>query len=182
MCFPMDIRGPERYNGGKERGMPVFYTEQDSPVGALLMVSDGEKLLGLTIGGTPEPDWVREDNLGVFRQTRKWLEAYFRGVPAKAEELPLAPAGTPFQMRVWQILLDIPFGQIRTYGDIARQIGAEMGKKKMSAQAVGQAVGRNPIWIIIPCHRCMGAGNRLTGYAGGIEKKAWLLRHEGGNL
>lgn len=160
----------------------MFYAELNSPVGMLLAVSNGEQLLRLTIGAVPEPGWVRDDTLSVFRQTEQWLEAYFRGEPRSLDTLSLAPQGTPFQMRVWQILMTIPYGATRTYGDIARQIAAEMGKEKMSAQAVGQAVGRNPIWIVIPCHRCMGAGNRLTGYAGGIEKKAWLLGHEGGKL
>lgn len=160
----------------------MFYAEIDSPVGVLLAVSDGEKLRRLTIGGLPEPDWVMDGSLGVFRETAQWLEDYFQGNPHGLDTLPIAPQGTPFQLRVWQILLTIPFGQTRTYGDIARQIAAELGKEKMSAQAIGQAVGRNPIWIIIPCHRCVGAQGKLTGYAGGIDKKAWLLGHEGGKL
>ena len=114
----------------------------------------------------------------MFRKTRLWLEGYFRGNPMAAEDLLLKTEGTPFQQMVWEFLLQIPWGKTCTYGQIAREMGKKLGKEKMSAQAVGQAVGRNPIWIIIPCHRCMGAGGKLTGYAGGIEKKAWLLRHE----
>ena len=94
-------------------------------------------------------------------------------------DFPILLNGTPFQKRVWEILSTIPHGQTVTYGDIAREMAACTGKRKMSAQAVGQAVSRNPISIIIPCHRVVGAGDRLTGYAGGIDRKEWLLRHEG---
>ena len=100
------------------------------------------------------------------------MESYFAGNPG-AVEFPLSPTGTDFQRKVWAILLTIPYGQTTTYGAIAKQLG-----NAMSAQAVGQAVGRNPISIIIPCHRVMGAKGQLTGYAGGIENKKWLLRHE----
>ena len=87
--------------------------------------------------------------------------------------------GTEFQKQIWNLLLTIPYGQTRTYGDIAREMAALSGKEKMSAQAVGQAVGRNPISILIPCHRVVGTKGQLTGYAGGLENKIWLLRHEG---
>lgn len=156
----------------------MFFTEMDSPVGPLVLESDGYFLTGLRIGVQPSAGKVRQEDLEVFRKTRLWLEEYFRGNPGAARELPLMAEGTPFQQMVWEYLLEIPWGKTCTYGQIAREIGQKLGKEKMSAQAVGQAVGRNPIWIIIPCHRCMGAGGKLTGYAGGIEKKAWLLRHE----
>lgn len=149
----------------------------DSPVGPLYLTSDGEKLTGLWMR-KPEGEAVRAD-LPVFREARKWLDAYFRGEDPAVEALPLAPAGTPFQKMVWELLLDIPFGQTRTYGDLAKEAAARLGKDRMSAQAIGGAVGRNPISIIIPCHRVVGAGHALTGYAGGLEKKLWLLRHEG---
>ena len=89
------------------------------------------------------------------------------------------PKGTPFQMLIWQLLLQIPYGQICTYGDLAREAARRMGKQRMSSQAVGQAVGRNPISIAIPCHRVIGHTGSLTGYAEGLEKKQWLLEHEG---
>ena len=94
--------------------------------------------------------------------------------------MPLKLTGTPFQKGVWAYLLTIPYGQTCTYGDIAREMATLTGKKTMSAQAVGQAVGRNPISIIVPCHRVVGAGGKMTGYAWGIEKKEWLLAHEAG--
>jgi methylated-DNA-[protein]-cysteine S-methyltransferase len=94
-------------------------------------------------------------------------------------DIPLAPGGTSFRRQVWKLLQAIPYGENRSYGDIAREMARLMGKEKMSAQAVGQAVGSNPISILIPCHRVVGAKGQLTGYAGGIPNKIWLLRHEG---
>ena len=146
-----------------------------SPLGGLLLTCDEEGLTGLWMD-REKPE--AEDTHPVLEQTKNWLDAYFRG-EKPALDLPLAPKGTAFQMQVWEILLTIPFGQTRTYGDIAREMAARMGKEKMSAQAVGQAVGKNPISILIPCHRVVGAGGKLTGYASGLEKKVWLLRHEG---
>ena len=147
-----------------------------SPIGPLWLITDGIHLTGLWMkdpGNTiPDP------TITVLQDTCRWLDAYFRGEQPQPESLPLSPAGTDFQRHVWDILLRIPYGKTRTYGDIAKELAFQLGKEKMSAQAVGGAVGRNPISIIIPCHRWMGAGNVLTGYAWGIEKKAWLLRHE----
>ena len=121
-----------------------------------------------------EPDslWEPMGNLSIFDSVIRWLDAYFAGKPMPVD-LPLSPAGTDFQRRVWDILLTIPYGETTTYGAIAKQLGAPM-----SAQAVGQAVGKNPLAIIIPCHRVVGANGQLTGYAWGIERKQWLLRHE----
>lgn len=108
-----------------------------------------------------------------------WLDAYFKG---EAKDLPrLAPLGTPFQEAVWQLLLEIPKGATTTYGDLARLIAAQRGKDHFSAQAIGSAVGRNPIGILIPCHRVIGADGSLTGYAGGLERKAYLLALEAGS-
>lgn len=158
----------------------MFYTELESPVGMLLLLSDGTSLTGLYMdcGKPVQPQWQRRDDLEVFGTARWWLDHYFSGTPQDPAQIPIKLLGTPFQSRVWEILLTIPYGQTRTYGQLARQLAAEMGKEKMSAQAVGQAVGRNPVSILVPCHRVVGAGGKLTGYAGGIDKKAWLLRHE----
>lgn len=157
----------------------AYITRYPSPVGELLLTSDGTSLTGLWMDAADPEDGIRQDGLGVFSQTRDWLDAYFRGENPDPGAIPLAPAGTDFQRQVWQLLLAIPMGQTRTYGSIAREIAGRLGKEKMSAQAVGGAVGRNPIGIIIPCHRVVGAQGQLTGYAGGLDKKAWLLRHEG---
>ena len=147
-----------------------YITRYDSPIGPLYLRSDGDTLTGLspTLTGTVQ------DNLPLFREVHNWLDAYFRGEKPDPLDLPLAPPGTDFQRAVWAELLAVPYGEARTYGDIATALGRPRG-----AQAVGQAVGRNPIGIIIPCHRILGAGNQLTGFAWGLEKKKWLLRHEG---
>ena len=152
----------------------MHFAEYASPVGNLLLGSDGQALTQLKFGGKPEGT---PGNDAVLQSAKVWLDAYFRG-----EELPLeislAPEGTPFQKQVWQCLLEIPWGQTRTYGEIAREMASRMGKQTMSAQAVGQAVGKNPIAILIPCHRVVGSGGKLTGYAWGLERKQWLLDHE----
>lgn len=153
----------------------MYYAEYDSPVGKLLLESDGKALTGLWMDRVlPEP----AAEIPVFSECRKWLDAYFRGREEKIT-FPLNAEGTPFQKMIWQMLLEIPFGQTRTYGELAREAAQKLGKEKMSAQAVGGAVGRNPISILIPCHRVVGAAGKLTGYAGGLDKKEWLLIHEG---
>lgn len=118
----------------------------------------------------------------VLNQATMWLDRYFAGQKPAISDLPLRPQGTDFRQEVWKILMDIPYGQLTTYGNIARQLADKMGKKSMSAQAVGGAVGHNPIGIIIPCHRVVGSDGSLIGYAGGIDKKKWLLEHEGINI
>ena len=142
----------------------------DSPIGPLILRSDGLSLTGLS----PALSGTVCDDLPVFQTARDWLDAYFQGHHPDPALLPLDPRGTPFQKAVWAQLLTIPYGASRTYGDIASAVGRPRG-----AQAVGQAVGRNPIGIMIPCHRILGSGGCLTGFAWGIDKKKWLLRHEG---
>lgn len=153
----------------------MYYAEYASPVGRLLLTGDGEHLTGLWMNRELP---VRAEAPQFFAPVKNWLDAYFRGEERKIDFL-LKPEGTAFQQLVWQMLLEIPFGQTRTYGDLAREAARRMGKERMSAQAVGGAVGRNPISIVIPCHRVIGADGALTGYAGGMEKKRWLLCHEG---
>ena len=144
----------------------------------MLLVSDGTCLTGLYLDSQPEPFWVLQRDMIPFDRTRVWLRDYFAGKNPNAEMLPLKAEGTPFQKEVWNLLMAIPYGETRTYGDLAREIARRMGKDKMSSQAVGQAVGKNPISIIIPCHRVVGANGKLVGYAGGMEKKEWLLSLE----
>lgn len=154
----------------------------DSPLGGMMMGSDGESLTGLWFGGqkffrNTLCETAEKKQLPVFEDTCRWLEIYFSGRnPGFMPSLKLS--GTPFRMSVWRILLSIPYGHTLTYGDIARQIAAERGVHTMSAQAVGGAVGHNPISIIVPCHRVIGTDGSLTGYAGGMDRKIWLLRHE----
>ena len=149
----------------------------DSPLGQLVLFSNGTALTGLYFADhCPDLESAAAD-LPVFRKTKVWLDVYFRGEDSEID-IPLAPEGTEFQKQVWDILLTVPKGQTRSYGSIAQAVALRMGKEKMSSQAVGQAVGRNPISIIIPCHRVVGTKGQLTGYASGLEKKIWLLSHE----
>ena len=154
---------------------PRWFTIVPSPIGDLLVWGDGESITGLSMqpDAHPGPDttgWVRDNAL--FGEARRQLDAYFAG-DLRAFELPLAPAGSRFQRDVWEALLTIPYGATRTYGAIARQIG-----RPDRARAVGAANGRNPIAIVIPCHRVIGAGGDLVGYGGGLPRKAWLLSLE----
>lgn len=160
-------------NAKKVDFMPYF-SLYNSPIGPLTLTSDGESLTGLWMESQTISlqDAAEVHDLPVFRAARDWLDAYFRGESPQIT-VPLSPAGTDFQRKVWAKLLEIPYGETTTYGAIAKAISPNM-----SAQAVGQAVGRNPISIIIPCHRVIGTNGKLTGYAGGLDKKQWLLRHE----
>lgn len=124
----------------------------------------------------PREDGADDDAAG-FAELRAWLEAYFADDPQPVSDVPLAPRGSEFQQAVWKRLIAIPHGELTTYGAIASELKRERGKA--SALAVGGAVGHNPISIIIPCHRVVGSDGSLTGYAGGIERKLWLLEHEG---
>lgn len=156
----------------------MHYASYLSPVGRLLLTAEGDCLTGLWPSETVPEGAAPGAELPVLEQTKKWLDRYFAGEKPEMD-IPVDPKGTAFQKQVWQLLLDIDYGQTRTYGALAREMARKMGKERMSAQAVGQAVGKNPISILIPCHRCVGANGQMTGYAWGVEKKVWLLRHEG---
>lgn len=163
-----------------------YITEYASPVGALTLASDGNSLTGLWLrgqkyfGATLE-NGAENRSIPVFEQTRQWLDRYFDG-ENPALSLPLAPPGSDFRKAVWDLLLAIPYGTTTTYGDIAKKLAAKIGRPSMSAQAVGGAVGHNPISIVIPCHRVVGTNGSLTGYAGGIDKKVKLLALEQADL
>ena len=156
----------------------TYCCEYTSPLGNLLLTSDGEALTGLRMQESIPVGACLKPELPVLEAAKSWLDGYFSGV-ASERSFPLRAEGTPFQKLVWEILLTIPFGSTRTYGDISAEVAGRLGRKTMSSQAVGHAVGRNPLAIIIPCHRVIGAGGKLTGYAGGLDRKVWLLRHEG---
>lgn len=159
-----------------------YVSRYHSPLGMLTMESDGEHLTGLWIEGQKYyaaalKGECKEKNIAIFEQTKRWLDIYFHGdIPDFTP--PLLLEGSPFRQKVWEILREIPYGQVMTYGEIAGRIAAQMGVEKMSAQAVGGAVGHNPVSIIVPCHRVVGSGGSLTGYAGGIDKKVALLTIE----
>lgn len=164
----------------------LYKTNYNSPVGKIIMVSDGQKLAGLWFEGqkyfeesVSGEELIEQDDLPLFVQTKEWLERYFNGEKPLLDELPLAPRGSAFRQAVWKILCEIPYGQTATYGQIADKIAKQFNQKSMSAQAVGGAVGHNPVSIIIPCHRVVGTNGSLTGYAGGLDKKIKLLELEG---
>jgi methylated-DNA-[protein]-cysteine S-methyltransferase len=150
-----------------------------------MLACDGENLIGLWIEGqkyhanTLTGQVTERDDIPVFDETKKWLGRYFAGEKPAVAELPLAPIGGEFRQGVWDILRAIPYGEVTTYGGIAKKIAEKTGKTSMSAQAVGGAVGHNPISIIIPCHRVVGTNGSLTGYGGGIGIKVKLLEFEG---
>lgn len=189
-----------------------FSTKYISPVGTLLLAANEEGLVGLWIEGQkyfgaslPEPP-VQLDlkNIGlpdanlqisgekadepakkaacILRMAAQWLDKYFKGEKPVIAELPLAPIGSEFRQRVWEILCEVPYGEVITYGEIAKRMAKLMGKETMSAQAVGGAVAHNPISVIIPCHRVVGTDGSMTGYAGGIDRKIQLLKLEGADL
>lgn len=154
----------------------------DSPLGRITLASDGEKLSGLWFegqkyyGSTLSEEYEQRELL-IFEQTGQWLDTYFGGQEPDFTP-PLLIQATPFRRAVWEIMLKIPYGQTMTYGAIAKEIAVQRGIEKMSAHAVGGAVGHNPISLIIPCHRVVGTNGSLTGYAGGIDKKEQLLMLE----
>ena len=154
------------------------------PLGEIRLRSDGKSLTGLWFVGQvndakDNSDIEIKDDLPIFGQVETWLESYFSGKQTPIK-IPLQPKGTSFQERVWQILQEIPYGETMTYGEIAQRIAKEKGVATYSAQAVGQAVGKNPISILIPCHRVLGKNGALTGYAGGVHRKEQLLNLERG--
>lgn len=156
-----------------------------SPVGRITLASDGRRLTGLWLEGQAyfgvglSPAAEARPDLPVLRAAAAWLERYFAGARPSPRELPLGPAGTPFRQLVWSLLLEIPYGETLTYGALAARAAQALGRPRMSAQAVGGAAGRNPISIVIPCHRLVGADGGLTGYAAGVAVKARLLALEG---
>lgn len=155
-----------------------------APLGEIRLRSDGKSLTGLWFVGQVNDakdnrDIEMKDDLSIFGQVETWLESYFSKNQTPIT-FPLQPKGTIFQERVWKILQEIPYGETMTYGEIAQRIAKEKGVATYSAQAVGQAVGKNPISILIPCHRVLGKNGALTGYAGGVHRKEQLLRIERG--
>ena len=164
--------------------MTIYRTEYESDlIGPLTLASDGGAIVGCWFGndryygygvdGEMEP----RDDLPVFDRARAGLDRYFAGEAPNPRELPLSAHATPFQLRVREAMLDIPYGQTTTYGDIADRIASETGKRT-SARAVGGAVGHNVISIIIPCHRVVGSNHSLTGFTGGLDKKKFLIEME----
>lgn len=161
----------------------LYFTHYDSPMGEIRLLASEDALVGLWLPGqnvdsSLAAQAVRQDHAPMLEKGRAWLDRYFCGAKPLPEEIPLAPQGSDFRKRVWHRLCKIPYGQLETYGQIAKELAAEDGGR-MSAQAVGGAVGHNPISLIIPCHRVIGAHGNLVGYAGGLALKKRLLKYEG---
>ena len=155
--------------------MTIFTSTVESPVGDLRLTATDGRLSGVAMrdqrhAPTTSKEWVRDD--GWFRDVAAQLAAYFAG-EVQTFDVPLGLVGTDFQRRVWSGLLEIPYGTTISYGELARRVG-----NPKASRAVGLANGRNPVTIIVPCHRVIGAHGDLTGYGGGLERKTWLLRHE----
>ena len=155
-----------------------YSTNYESPLGEMLIVSDGETICGVWFYGqkhfksTVIGKTIHDDDLSIFKKAKQWFEDYFNGKNPQIN-FQLKPEGSKFRQKVWKILSKIPYGETLTYGEIASQISPNM-----SAQAVGGAVGRNPISILIPCHRVLGSDGKFTGYAAGLDKKIELLKIE----
>lgn len=160
----------------------IYTSKYTSPLGGILLAADEVGLRGLWFDGQKYfardlPDERTERETPALSEAKRWLDLYFGG--QEPDFLPpLHPVGTPFRQAVWEILLRIPYGKTVTYGEISKQLAEKMGLERMSAQAVGGAVGHNKISIIIPCHRVVGSNGSLTGYAGGIDRKIKLLELE----
>ena len=160
-----------------------YITHYRSPLGGITLASDGEALTGRWFAGQKHfgaaPDARHAERaLPVFDEAARWLDVYFGGKEPRFTP-PLRLEGTAFRRAVWELLLTIPYGETMSYGALAERLAAQGGTRRVSAQAVGGAVGHNPISLIVPCHRVVGANGSLTGYAGGVERKLRLLRLEG---
>ena len=160
----------------------IYTCTIETPLGLLLAAVEDDALIGLWFTSQKHypknmETWISKPDHLLFNELKNWVVTYFKGEESEIK-FPMKPKGTDFQEIVWKFLLEIPFGQTTTYGTIAKKVASEMGRETMSAQAVGGAIGRNPISILIPCHRVIGADKKLTGYDGGLDKKEILLNIE----
>lgn len=162
----------------------IYTSTYTTPIGDVLLASKNNELIGLWFEGQKyylnsinEEMQVKNEE-EILKKTKNWLDRYFKGEKPSIKEIKINPNGSDFRKEVWKILCKIPYGQTITYKEIAEKLAKERGLKSMSAQAVGGAVGHNPISIIIPCHRVVGSDGKLTGYAGGLDKKEYLLKLE----
>ncbi len=162
----------------------IYTSTYTSPIGDILLASQNNELIGLWFKGQKyymnylKEEIEEKNDEETLMKAKKWLDRYFKGEKPSIKELSLNPDGSEFRKKVWQILCEIPYGQTLTYKEIALKLAKENGLNSMSVQAVGSAVGHNPISIIIPCHRVIGSNGKLTGYAGGLDKKEYLLKLE----
>ena len=159
------------------------YRYYESPLGKLLLAAEEESITGLWMENQkyyPDVEEMIPAKPGdeTLEAAAAWLDRYFAGKRPSASELSLTPRGSEFRQRVWRLLCEIPCGEVTSYGDIARKLSERYPEKRTSARAVGGAIGHNPISILIPCHRVVGSDGSLTGYAGGVDRKRWLLAFE----
>jgi methylated-DNA-[protein]-cysteine S-methyltransferase len=155
----------------------VYFTTYESPIQELKLLSDGRSLIGLYMMSErhslqQQSDWVEDDSVAPFSETKRQLDEYFAGELTEFD-LPIQLHGTEFQQKVWEVLKTISYGVTMSYGELAKLIN-----QPNASRAVGLANGKNPVSIVVPCHRVIGANGKLTGYGGGIERKQWLLSHE----
>lgn len=160
----------------------LYISNYISPIGEIMIISKNNELIGLQFKDSQNKcltEKFKENAKDkIIIKTKKWLNDYFAGKRPNIRNLKFNPAGTDFQKQVWQILLKIPYGKVTTYKDVAQKLMQEKKISSISYQAVGQAIAKNPILIIIPCHRVIGSNNKLIGYKGGLNRKSFLLNHE----
>ena len=164
----------------------MYYCTYESKIGLLYLISDGKSLIGCYLEGQKYfpnniDNYYLNEELSIFVKSKDWLEKYFNGENPSIDEIPLNFIGTEFRKTVWEVLKEIYYGELVTYKHIAEKIAKTKGLKTMSAQAVGGAVGHNPLLIFVPCHRVIGVDGSLTGYAAGLENKRFLLNLESDN-
>ncbi len=152
-----------------------YHCHLSTPLGDFTAASDESALTSLFFGKVTPPDSIYDEMHPIFCESRCWLEGYFAGTATDPPDFPMKAHGTIFQTLVWEEIRKIPYGKSLTYGAVAAAVAGKLGKPRISAQAVGQAVGANPLPIAVPCHRVLGANGNLTGYAGGLEMKIALL-------
>ena len=151
----------------------------NSPIGSLAIEMLNGKIIRIELVNHEKGHCLASGTTDETVCTERWLDSYFQGKQPNPNDLPIMLNGTPFQNYIWSVLLKIPYGEAFTYGQIAKMAAKHFGKEKISAQAVGQAISRNPILIVIPCHRVIGSNKKLTGFSAGTDVKRWLLDHEG---
>ena len=164
----------------------MYYCTYESKIGLLYLISDGNSLIGCYLEGQKYfpnniDNYYMNEELSILVKSKVWLEKYFNGENPSIDEIPLNYIGTEFRKTVWEVLKEISYGKLVTYKHIAEKIAKAKGIKTMSAQAVGGAVGHNPLLIFIPCHRVIGVDGSLTGYAAGLDNKRFLLNLESDN-
>ena len=166
----------------------MYSTKYDSQIGELMLASDGNNLIGLWMdgqkyhGGTLFEEYIEKDSLPVFIAVKKWLDKYFAGQNPPIKDIAIAPIGKKYQKDIWDELCKIPYGETTSYGMIRDKVARIPGNENLTNRVTGGAIGRNPISVIIPCHRVVGYDGNLTGYAGGIDRKIRLLEIEGADM